>query len=69
MIGITSFLLASYLMIAMSYTFEAFINKKACEKYWYFFPVVLLWCIVVGLIYFPCDLGAKLYKKLNDTKN
>lgn len=59
------FLYVSYIMLSCCYTFEAFINEKALTKYWYLFPLVIIWCIVVSWIYFPCNLGAKLYKKLN----
>lgn len=61
--------LSIYVMLACSYTIESFINVKLVTKYWYVFPFVLLWCIMIGWIYFPCDLGFKLNKKLNDTKN
>jgi hypothetical protein len=59
------FLYVSYTMLSCSYTFEAWINKDACVKYWYLFPLVYIFCILFSWLYFPCDLGAKLYKKLN----
>lgn len=59
------FLYVSYIMLSCSYTFEAWINKDAYVKYWYFVPFALIWCVLISWIYFPCDLGAKLYKKLN----
>jgi hypothetical protein len=66
---IANLFLGVYVMLACSYTLESFLNKKLFTKYWYAVPFVILWCIITCLIYFPCDLGAKLYKKLNDTKN
>lgn len=59
------FLYASYIMLSYSYTFEGFMNEKLITKYWYLFPLVFVLCIAGGWLYFPCDVGAKLYKKLN----
>jgi hypothetical protein len=64
MISILVFLYASYIMIALSYTLEAFLNKEACKKYWYLALFAIIWCVLISLFYFPCDLGAKLYNKL-----
>jgi hypothetical protein len=63
------FFFASYIMIACSYTFEACIYKEACKeacaKYWYLSLFAFIWWVLISLIYFPYDLGSKLYKKLN----
>jgi hypothetical protein len=67
--SILIFLCASYVMLAFSYTLEATINKDVCIKYWYLVPLVIIWCVVISWFYFPNDLGAKLYKKLNESKN
>jgi hypothetical protein len=64
---ISLFFYASYIMLACSYTFEAFIDKEACKeacaKYWYLSLFAFIWWVLISLIYFPCDLGSKLYKK------
>lgn len=52
-------------MLAFSYTLEAFMNKEACIKHWYFALLALIWCVLISWFYFPCDLGVKLYKKLS----
>ena len=65
MINILYFFLASYLMMASSYTFESFIDKDKFKEYWYFIPFVFFWCLVICWIYFPFDLGQKLFKKLS----
>lgn len=62
-------LYASYIMLSCSYTLEEFINEKVLSKYWYLFPLILVFCIATSWIYFPCDLGVKLHKKLNESKN
>ena len=61
---ISLFFFASYIMLACSYTFEAFIDEEACEKYWYLALFAFIWCVLISWIYFPCDLGSKLYRKL-----
>jgi hypothetical protein len=58
-------LYASYIMLSCSYTFESFLSEKLLTKYWYLFPLVFVLCIAGGWLYFPGDVGAKLYKKLN----
>lgn len=58
------FFFASYIMLAFSYTLEAFLNKEECIKHWYIALFAFIWCLLIFLIYFPCDLGFKLYKKL-----
>jgi hypothetical protein len=63
---IISFLLASYLMIAVSYTLESWIDVNESVRYWYLLPFVFFWCLLICWVYFPCDVGFKLYKKLND---
>ena len=55
---------ASYIMIAYSYTFEACIDEEAFIKHWYLALFAIIWCVLIGWFYFPCDLGAKLCKKL-----
>lgn len=65
MIIILFFLYVSYLILAFNYTVEALLNKEACRKYWYLTPLAIIWCILISWIYFPYDLGAKLYKKLS----
>ena len=65
---ITAFLLASYLVIASLYTFESVINNNKINKYWYLAPFVLLVCLFFCWIYFPYDIGPKLYKKLNENE-
>ena len=65
MISILVFLFASYIMLAFSYTFEALMNKEECVKYWYLALPAIIWCVLISWFYFPCDLGAKLYKKLS----
>lgn len=60
---ISLFFYASYIMLACSYTLEAFLNKEACKKYWYLALFAIIWCVLISLFYFPCDLGSKLYKK------
>ena len=69
MISIPIFLLASYLMLAGSYTIGSWLSMKQLDKYWYLFPFVLCWCLLICWFYFPCEVGYKLYKLLNDTKN
>jgi hypothetical protein len=69
MISISSFFLVSYLMMAGCYTFEAAINKDKLNKYWYMLPFVVCWCLLMCWFYFPCEVGFKLYKKLNDTND
>ena len=64
MIEINSFLLAAYLMMAVSYTIESLVDEKQCIRYWYLLPFVFCWCLFVCWFYFPCDVGFKLYKKL-----
>lgn len=64
MITILLFLCTSYIMLALSYTLEAFMNKETCIKYWYIALFSIIWCVLISWFYFPCDLGAKLYKKL-----
>lgn len=58
------FFFASYVMLAFSYTIEAVQNAEACIKHWYIALFAFIWCILIFWIYFPCDLGMKLYKKL-----
>lgn len=65
MFSILSFIFASYIMLAFSYTLEAFLNKEACIKHWYIALFAIIWCVLISWCYFPCDLGAKLYKKLH----
>jgi hypothetical protein len=69
MISISVFLVASYLMMAMSYTITAWLDTEQCTRYWYLLPFSFGWCILICWFYFPCEVGLKLYKKLNDTKN
>jgi hypothetical protein len=69
MISILSFLLASYLMMALSYTIAAWLDAKQRTRYWYLLPFALGWCILICWFYFPCEVGFNLYEKLNDTKN
>lgn len=69
MIGISSFLLASYLMMAAAYTFEAVINKDKINEHPYLIQLAFIWCLLICWFYFPFDAGMKFYKKLNDTKN
>lgn len=69
MISVSSFLLSSYLMMALSYTIASWIDAKQCVRHWYMLPFVLGWCISICWFYFPCEVGFKLYKKLNDKKN
>lgn len=57
------FFFASYIMIAFSYTLEVVLNKEECIKHWYIALFAIIWCVLIGWFYFPCDLGAKLYKK------
>ena len=59
------FFFVSYIIIACSYTFEACIDEEAFTTYWYLALFAIIWCVLIGWIYFPCDLGMKLYKKLN----
>lgn len=59
---ISLFFFASYIMLACSYTFEEFLNKEECKKYWYIALFAFIWCLLICWIYFPCDLGSKLYK-------
>lgn len=66
MISILSFLLASYIMIAVSYTCESMLNKEMCIKCWYLGFIGVIYCLSICWIYFPCDLGHKLYKKLDN---
>lgn len=66
MIEITSFFLASYLVMASLYTFESVINNKIIKKYWYLAPFIIFGCLFFSWIYFPYDIGPKLYKKLNE---
>lgn len=65
MISILVFLYVSYIMLALSYTLEAILNKEACKKYWYLALLSIIWCVLISWFYFPCDLGQKLYKKLS----
>lgn len=65
MIEMTSFLVASYLTIALSYTIASWIDVKYITKYWYLLLLGFCWCLSVCWFYFPCDVGFKLYKKLN----
>lgn len=68
MFQILVILYASYISLAFSYTLEAVLNKElkdTCTKYWYLVPLVIIWCALICLFYFPNDLGAKLYKKLS----
>ena len=58
------FFYTSYIMLAFSYTLEAFMNKEACIKHWYITLFAFIWYLLIFWIYFPCDLGSKLYKKL-----
>lgn len=69
MIEITTFLLASYLMMAVSYTLATWLNATNITKYWYILPFDFCICLSVCWFYFPCDVGFKLYKKLNDEEN
>lgn len=69
MIEINSFLLAVYLMIAVTYTCTTLINKEVCKKYWYLSLIAIIWCALISLCYFPVDLGYKLSKKLNDEQD
>ena len=69
MITISIFFYAAYFMLTCSYTLEAFLNKEACEKYWYLALFAIIWRILISWIYFPCDLGSKLYKKLSSYEN
>jgi hypothetical protein len=69
MIGISCFFLASYLMMALSYTIAAWLDAKQRTRYWYLLPFALGWCILICWFYFPCEVGFNLYEKLNDTKN
>lgn len=64
MISISVFLFAFYIMLALSYTLEAFMNKETCIKYWYIALFAIIWCVLISWFYFPCDLGSKLYNKL-----
>ena len=70
MIGIIYFLFASYIMMAVSYTIESWVNIKNITKYWYLIPFALFWylliCLLICWFYFPCDVGLKLYKKLKE---
>lgn len=68
MISISSFFLASYFMMAVSYTVESWLDTKQCTRYWYLLPFALCWCLLICWIYFPCEVGFKLYKKLKDIK-
>lgn len=68
MIEITSFFLASYLVMASLYTFESVINNDKINKHWYLAPFILVVCLFFSWIYFPYDIGPKLYKKLNEEK-
>ena len=61
---ISLFFFVSYIMLAFSYTLEAFLNKEACIKHWYLALFAFIWCLLIFWIYFPCDLGSKLCKKL-----
>ena len=45
MISISCFFLASYLMLAGSYTIGSWLSMKQLDKYWYLFPFVLCWCL------------------------
>lgn len=66
---IANLFLGIYVMLACSYTLESFLNEKMLTKYWYAVPLVILLCIMTCWLYFPCDLGMKLYRKLNEIKN
>ena len=65
MFSISYFLYSLYIMLALSYTLEAFSYKKACEKHWYIAFFAIIWCLLISWFYFPCDLGSKLYKKFS----
>lgn len=66
MIEITVFFLVLYLILACFYTFEAVINKDKINEHCYAAPIALFWCLLICWFYFPCDIGPKLYKKLNE---
>ena len=59
-------LLVSYLIVASIYTFESVINNNKIKKYRYLAPFIILVCLFFSWIYFPFDIGPKLYKKLNE---
>lgn len=65
MFSILSILYTSYIMLAFSYTLEAFSHRKACEKHWYIAFFTIIWCLLISWFYFPCDLGSKLYEKFS----
>jgi hypothetical protein len=61
---ISLFFFASYIMLAFTYTLEVVFNKEECIEHWYIALFAFMWCVLIFWIYFPCDLGSKLYKKL-----
>ena len=65
MVSISVILYTAYISLAFSYTLEAVLNKDTYTKYWYLTPLAIIWCALICWFYFPSDLGAKLYKKLN----
>ena len=63
------FLLSAYLIIASNYTLASLLDTLQYSKYWYLLPIALCGSLLLGWFYFPCDVGFKLYKKLNDTND
>jgi hypothetical protein len=61
---ISLFFFAAYIMLAFTYTLEVVFNKEECIEHWYIALFAFMWCVLIFWIYFPCDLGSKLYKKL-----
>lgn len=59
------FFFVEYVIFSLIYTLETALNKPHVKKRWYVSLLIVIWCVLMSWIYFPCDLSLKLYKKLN----